>query len=197
MKMPTAQRPRSSSPGSENRCTCAISGSSPTLTTRLPKLRHFVRSYRALAGSGWFRCTMAGATRTSMFTRAMDHDKVTGLTIIASEAREFTVVNVVGEIDVKQIALLDKGASACWARAYRPGLAPSHLNAAARSPGGENAPSGTDSKSFQCAATASSVFCSILITTASIERGAVEVTLGAGRRRFTMRLDHHSTRVHA
>ena len=72
-----------------------------------------VEAFRSqLSGPGWSRLVQVHDGRRNKNVdvyAAMDHDKVTGLTIIASEAREFTVVNVVGEIDVKQIALLQKG----------------------------------------------------------------------------------------
>lgn len=39
---------------------------------------------------------------------ALDNDKATGLAIVVSEPREFTVVSIVGSIDLKQIAKLQK-----------------------------------------------------------------------------------------
>jgi hypothetical protein len=39
---------------------------------------------------------------------ALDHDNVTGLVIIASDPREFTILNVVGSIDLAQMAKLQQ-----------------------------------------------------------------------------------------
>jgi hypothetical protein len=39
---------------------------------------------------------------------AVDHDKINGLAVIASDPRELTIVNIVGSIDLKQMATLQR-----------------------------------------------------------------------------------------
>lgn len=39
---------------------------------------------------------------------ALDNHKVTGLAVIASEPREFTIVNIVGAVDLEQVASLQR-----------------------------------------------------------------------------------------
>jgi hypothetical protein len=39
---------------------------------------------------------------------AYEHDKIVGLAIVATEPREFSIINIVGEIDLDQLATLQK-----------------------------------------------------------------------------------------
>lgn len=39
---------------------------------------------------------------------SLDHDKMNGLAIVASSARKFTIVNVIGSIDPRELALLQE-----------------------------------------------------------------------------------------
>ena len=61
---------------------------------------------RQLAGPGWSRIVEARSrkenTNVDVFVM-LDDDRAMGLAIIASEPREFTIVNVVGAIDLEQL----------------------------------------------------------------------------------------------
>lgn len=61
---------------------------------------------RQLAGPGWSRIVEARSrkeqTNVDVFV-LIDNGKAKGLAIIASEPREFTIVNIVGSIDLEQL----------------------------------------------------------------------------------------------
>ena len=61
---------------------------------------------RQLSGPGWSRIVEARSnkenTNVDVFVH-IDGDKARGLAVIASEPREFTIVNIVGSIDLEQL----------------------------------------------------------------------------------------------
>ena len=63
-------------------------------------------SCRQLNAPGWSRIVEArskkDSTNVDVFV-LIDGEKAQGLAIIASEAREFTIVNIVGNIDLEQL----------------------------------------------------------------------------------------------
>jgi hypothetical protein len=65
---------------------------------------------RQLSGPGWSRIVEAKShkenTNVDVFVM-LDKGKAMGLGIIASEPREFTVVNIVGDIDLEQLHSLE------------------------------------------------------------------------------------------
>jgi hypothetical protein len=61
---------------------------------------------RQLSGPGWSRIVEARSNKENTHVDVflmLNGDKAQGLSIIASEPREFTIVNVVGSIDLEQI----------------------------------------------------------------------------------------------
>lgn len=64
-----------------------------------------------LSGQGWRRLVQVRKRNSHEDVDVyvnMDKDKVAGFAIVASEPREFTIVNIVGTIDIKQVARLQK-----------------------------------------------------------------------------------------
>jgi hypothetical protein len=65
---------------------------------------------RQLSGPGWSRIVEARSnkeqTNVDVFV-LVDGDKAMGLGIIASEPREFTIVNIVGNVDLEQLHSLE------------------------------------------------------------------------------------------
>lgn len=50
---------------------------------------------------------------------ALENEKITGLAIVATEPREFTIINVVGKLDVQQVAALRKKFASDYNRSLR------------------------------------------------------------------------------
>lgn len=62
-----------------------------------------------LAGAGWnqlVRVHNPGRNENVDIYLALDKDRITGLTIVASAPREFTIVNAVGSLDLAQVEKL-------------------------------------------------------------------------------------------
>ena len=55
----------------------------------------------------WCRSTSASRRKTSTSSCAWKSGKILGLAVIASEPREFTIVNIVGSIDIDKLAKLE------------------------------------------------------------------------------------------
>lgn len=65
---------------------------------------------RQLTGPGWSQIVTARSTREQTKVDVyvlLDNDKAKGLGIIASEPRQFTIVNIVGNIDLEQLHSLE------------------------------------------------------------------------------------------
>ena len=65
---------------------------------------------RQLSGPGWSRIVEAKSTKANTNVDVfvmLDNGKAMGLGIIASEPREFTIVNIVGNIDLEQLHSLE------------------------------------------------------------------------------------------
>jgi len=65
---------------------------------------------RQLSGPGWSRMVQAHSKRENTDVDVfmlLDNGKAMGLAIIASEPREFTIVNIVGTIDLEQLHELE------------------------------------------------------------------------------------------
>ena len=64
-----------------------------------------------LSGPGWTQLAQVRDRKENEDVDiyvALNHDNVTGLVVIASEPREFTILNVVGSVDLAQLATLQK-----------------------------------------------------------------------------------------
>ena len=62
-----------------------------------------------LAGAGWNQLVQVhnpGKSENVDIYVAIDKDRITGLAIVASEPREFTIVNAVGSLDLSQVEKL-------------------------------------------------------------------------------------------
>jgi hypothetical protein len=64
-----------------------------------------------LAGQGWSQLVQTRNRKegedVDVFV-SLDKDKVTGFAVVVTEPREFTIVNVVGSVDLQQLAQLQK-----------------------------------------------------------------------------------------
>lgn len=64
-----------------------------------------------LAAPGWTQLVQVRKQKQAQdvdIFAALDDDRITGLAIIASEPRKFTILNVVGAVDLEQIAKLQR-----------------------------------------------------------------------------------------
>jgi len=64
-----------------------------------------------LSGPGWSQLAKVRDKKDNQDVDvfvAYDHDKVVGLAIVASHPREFSIVNIIGEVDLEQVATLEK-----------------------------------------------------------------------------------------
>jgi hypothetical protein len=64
-----------------------------------------------LSAPGWTQLAQVRSRKKSEAVDvyvALDHDKATGFAIVASEPRKFTILNIVGAIDIDQVAKLQR-----------------------------------------------------------------------------------------
>ena len=78
--------------------------STPTTRTPWPTSTACASSSPRPAGARWCRPTNASRSEDVDVYVCIEDDKVQGLAVIASEPREFTIVNIVGSIDIDKIA---------------------------------------------------------------------------------------------
>jgi hypothetical protein len=75
-----------------------------------------------LASRGWSSLARVRDRRNQQeidICIALEKQKITGLAIVASEPREFTIINVVGQLDVDQVAALREKFASDYNRSLR------------------------------------------------------------------------------
>jgi hypothetical protein len=84
-----------------------------------------------LSGKGWSQLVQVRNRKDNEDVDiyvALDNDKVTGFAIVATEPREFTILNIVGSIELEQVARLQKHFDLQVTGMALPGLSPAGIS---------------------------------------------------------------------